>query len=501
VYIVIALLLVLLNAFFVLAEFALVKVRATKIEELSRKGDKKARLAKAFIKQLDAYLSATQLGITIASLGLGWVGEPAFARIIKPLLDLPGIWSSVVSHTLSLAVAFVIITFLHIIVGELAPKSLAIRRPEASALFAARPMKVFSYLFYPPLVVLNWSSNLILKAIGVAPASSDELAYSQEELRIILGRSQKKGEFSFNRLLFFENLIDLGGIKVADAMVPLEKARVLMEGAPWEKNLETIRESRFSRYPLLKVGTQEILGIVHIKDLILGSVRSGSPVDLLGIARRVITVPSTQPLEVALDKLQKGRGHMAIVTDSRGKPVGLITMEDILEELVGNIEDEFEREPRYSLADLIPPDGIILNIKGKRCEDVVPELLRTVSKDGLRCDPRKAIRACMEREAVVSTNIGKGVAIPHARLPELDRPVLLLGRSQEGIRFGSQTPEPVRLVFLLLTPLSHAHTQVKILARIAGIVQSRFVRERLLSAGTPQEVIEIVRSGDPHALS
>lgn len=500
-YIGIALLLVLLNAFFVLAEFALVKVRATKIEELSGRGDRRALLAKAFVARLDAYLSATQLGITIASLGLGWVGEPAFARVVRALIDLPGMWSSVVSHSLSLAIAFLVITFLHIIVGELAPKSLAIRRPLASALFVAWPMRVFYVLFYAPLAALNWLSNLILKAIGVEPVPPDELAYSQEELRIILGRTQKKGEISFNRLLFFENLIDFGAVRVVDAMVPMEKVRVLEQGAPWESSLGVIREGRYSRYLLLDPGRKEVLGIVHIKDIVLDQGQPSAGADLLRIARPAVKVPSSQPLEVVLDRLQKSRTHMAIVTDPKGKPLGIITMEDILEELVGNIEDEFEKEPRYSLADLIPARGVSLDLQGRRCEDVIPELVKGAARDGLGCDPGKAVRACLDREKVVSTNIGKGIAIPHARLPDLPRPVLLIGRSRDGVRFGPSTLEPVRLVFLLLTPSSQAHAQAKILARIAGIVQSRFIRERLFTAGSPEEVVEIVRSGDPHALS
>lgn len=500
VYIVIAILLVLLNAFFVLAEFAIVKVRETRIEELSKKGDKRAVLARSFIKQLDNYLSATQLGITIASLGLGWIGEPAFAAVIKPLLDMPGIWPSVVSHSVSLAVAFLVITFLHIIVGELAPKSLAIRKPEVSALLVAWPMRVFYILFYPPLIALNWASNLILRAIGIDVASQADLAYSQEELRIILSGSQKKGAFSFNRLLFFENLIDMDSTKVEHAMVPLNKARVLVEDAPWEENLETIRQSKFSRYPLVKARSMEIIGIVHVKDLVLDPDIPSSPDGLRKVVRPALKVPYTQSLETTLERLQKGSSHMAVVTDSRGRSIGIVTLEDIFEELVGDIEDEFEREPRYSLADFIPPNGILLDLKGGRCEDVVSELLRTVSKDGLGCDPSRAINACMKREEVISTNIGKGIAIPHARLPELKGPVLLIGRSRKGIIFGPDTLEPVRLVFLLLTPSSQAHSQAGILARIAGIVQSRFVRERLLSAGTPQEVAEIVRSGDPHAL-
>jgi hypothetical protein len=177
-------------------------------------------------------------------------------------------------------------------------------------------MRVFYILFYPPLIALNWASNLILRAIGIDVASPSDLAYSQEELRIILSKSQKKGAFSFNRLLFFENLIDMGSTKVEHAMVPLNRAKVLVEDAPWEENLETIRQSKFSRYPLVKAGGMEILGIVHVKDIVLNPDIQSSHDGLRKVVRPALKVPYTQSLETTLEELQKGSSHMAVVTDS-----------------------------------------------------------------------------------------------------------------------------------------------------------------------------------------
>ena len=225
-YLLIALLLVLLNGFFVLAEFALVKVRSSRIEELARQGSRRAMVVREMVAHLDKYLSATQLGITVASLGLGWLGEPAFAGLIEAIVTLPGWLSKAASASISIAASFLIITFLHIIVGELAPKSMAIRRSEQCALAIAYPMRWTYGLFYLPMLALNGVSNLLLRLFGLQVAHP-ELAHTEQELRILLFTAQTSGDFSLNRLLMLENIFDLGHQTVKDVMIPWARVQYL----------------------------------------------------------------------------------------------------------------------------------------------------------------------------------------------------------------------------------------------------------------------------------
>lgn len=343
-----ALFCVLLNGFFVAAEFAMVRVRATRLEELKRQGNRRATMSTEIISKLDPYLSATQLGITTASLALGWVGELAFAVWLEPLLEGMGIWSSVTAHTIALSFAFTIITFLHIVVGELAPKSLAIQKPESTMLFVAIPMKILYKVMYPVINGFNFFANLVIRFVGLKPASESELVHSEEELRMLLVHSQKSGIIPRKEQMMLERVFDFGDRNVHKIMVPRNEIIFLSTQKPLEENVKIARQLEHSRYPLCDQDVDHVIGMVHLKDLFFQLHEFGEVRDLNSLKREILYVPEGQPIRELMEEFQRRHVLMAIVVDEYGGTSGLVTLEDILEELVGEIQDEFDEEtPRY----------------------------------------------------------------------------------------------------------------------------------------------------------
>ena len=343
-YLILAFGLVLLNAFFVAAEFAIVKIRATRLETLARKGNVFAASAREAVEHLDAYLSATQLGITLASLGLGWVGEPAFAHLLEPALGSLGIVSEKAVHSISLATAFGVITILHIVLGELAPKSLAIQRTEAVVLSVSLPLRAFYYIFFPVLWLLNSASNGILRLFRIEPATGESLAHSEEELRMILTESHRMGELSGLKRRLLENIFNYTRRTAQEIMIPRAEIAYLSLARSWEENLQVIRNTEHTRYPLCTLSLDHVVGMVHVKDLYHHGEDLASSEDLLQRKRDVIFVPETTTLDDLQRQFQQKRLHMAVVVDEYGGTSGLVTLEDVLEELVGEIQDEFDRE-------------------------------------------------------------------------------------------------------------------------------------------------------------
>jgi CBS domain containing-hemolysin-like protein len=338
-------LLVLLNGFFVATEFALVKVRATQLEPFAARGHKRAKMALHLARHLDEYLSACQLGITLASLGLGWIGEPIFAELLAPVFKLFDVESEKLRHSLSFGIGFSVITFLHIVVGEMAPKSVAIRLAMPTALWIAFPMRWFYLAMYPFIWVLNQSALLLLRAVGLEPAHESEAVHSEDELRLVLGSSQKQlGASRFSRDLV-QNALDLRQRVARDVMRPRQELTVLDTQAPIPECLELAEKSRYSRFPLCDEGDPDrTRGVVHIKDMyaLRHTARVGA--DLLPAARKIIYVPETARLEKLLRLFLDRKLHLAIVVDEYGGTVGLVTLENIVEELVGQIQDEFDQE-------------------------------------------------------------------------------------------------------------------------------------------------------------
>ena len=489
-YLFVSALLIALNAFFVLAEFAAVRMRPSRVEELAARGNRQARIFQDVQGRLDEYLSVCQVGITFASIGLGFVGEPAFAQLIMQATGL----RTAAAHTLAITVAYIIVSGLHILFGELFPKSVAIRRTERSALSTALPLRFFRYLFYGPLVVLNRATLLLLRLCSLSPRVS-EIKHSEDELKILLAQSQDTGLMSFDRLLLLENVFDMGGIRVRDVMRAREGVRTLRCGAPWEETLKVVRDSRFSRFPLVEEGAARPVGIVHVKDLLYEGPERAAVADLRAIARPYLAVSEDALIEKVLGELRRQRGHLAVVYDQQGGWKGIVTLEDVVEEVVGSIEDEFEVEPAVYLADSVTPGRVVLGVRGRDIAEAVRSIFGRLPKDALTVKGDAALRAVIERERAMSTYLGKGLAVPHARLDALERPVVIVGRSETGIPIMGQN-EKAHLLFILLTPSGVPRTQVRLLARVCGLFESEYVTEHLREVGTPEEVVDVIRAGE-----
>ncbi|MFI5401709.1 MAG: CNNM domain-containing protein, partial [Planctomycetota bacterium] len=450
------------------------------------------------VSRLDDYLSATQLGITLASLGLGWIGEPAFARLFQRILDLPGWMSKAASHGASVTAAFLFITFLHILVGELAPKSIAIQHAERSAIYSARPLTWFYRIFGIPLALMNGACRALLRLLRIRPASEAELTYTEEELRSILGASQERGGFSFHHLLLLENAFDFGELRLRDVMVPLEQIACLDASKPWPENAAVIAQRRLSRYPLRDGPRGRMIGLVHVKTILIDLLMGRTP-DLRRDALKIPRAPQDMLLEAALRRLQKSGEHMGIVVDQKGTEVGMFTLEDIVEELIGDIHDEFEPAREVSIADLVRPDTILLDPPVLTRKELIDALVRR-AYHALKADPAPAIDAVLRREKAVPSSVGGSVAVPHARVPGLMAAVGAFARLKEGLEWQAPDGRSSRIVFLFLVPdEAAAGTLSRLLRRTGGLMDSDYLRGRLLEAASPEEVHEILRIGETSA--
>ncbi len=337
--------LVFLNAFFVAAEFAIVKAPAARISVLARAGRRRARIARYVIARTDAYLTACQVGITLASLALGWIGEPFVARLLEPFFRLVGIESENVLHTSSFIAGFATITFLHIVFGEQAPKSFAIRRSFAVALNAALPLRIFHALFFPLIVLTNGASLLTLRLVGVTSAETAEHILTEAEIRAMLSRSTEIGHLTRPQTRMMERVLDFHGTEAHQVMVPrTDVAFLSVESGP-EENLRVAEAHGHTRFPLCEGGVDRVIGFVHTKDL-FRAVResSGRPVDVRKLRRDILFFPEHTPLPTILEEFRRRKVHLGIVLDEFGGTLGMLTLEDVIEELVGEIQDEFDRE-------------------------------------------------------------------------------------------------------------------------------------------------------------
>jgi CBS domain containing-hemolysin-like protein len=342
--------LVLLNGFFVAAEFAIVKVRGTQLELLSGKGTRRVKIAQHVTSHLDLYLSACQLGITMTSLGLGWLGEPFVAELIIPLLAPLGVTESALLHTIAFAVAFSIITYLHIVLGEQAPKWYAIQYPRRSALFVARPLHLFTRVLRPFIWLLNASAKGFLRLLGIQPHLEAEGVQSEEELRIVLSRGKILSGLGKAISL---RAMELHDRTVREVMVPRTGVVFLSTERTLEENIATALENQFTRYPLCERDVDNVVGMIHLKDLFRLKGRQGAGAELLAIKREMLFVPESMPLERILTTFLAKRVLMAMAVDEYGGTAGLVTLENVLEEVVGEIRDEFDEEaaPFHKVSD------------------------------------------------------------------------------------------------------------------------------------------------------
>ncbi len=347
-YLLLALGLLLINGFFVAAEFALVKIRVSRLEDLARRGNFFAKTALHVTNNIENYLSLTQLGITVGSLGLGWIGEPAVAAVLRPVLDpilgQMGFESEAAVHSVAFGVAFAIVTFVTIVLGELAPKMMAIHHAETITLWTAIPLRTLRILLYPGLWLLNSSSNGLLRLLGLDAESRESFGHSEEELRIILAESARLGKVSKSKRRLLENVFSYSGKTVKEVMIPRAEIVYVSLARTWPENLQILRSSLHTRYPLCTLGLEHVIGMVHIKDLFEQEVEITSSEDLLPRKREMLFVPESSAIEELQRQFQQKRMHMAVVVDEYGGTAGIVTLEDLLEELVGEIQDEFDRE-------------------------------------------------------------------------------------------------------------------------------------------------------------
>ncbi|HLI28304.1 MAG TPA: hemolysin family protein [Chloroflexota bacterium] len=377
------LLLVLANGFFVASEFALVSVRRSRIEQLVAEGHPLAPAVQRALQRLNLYIAATQLGITMASLGLGWAGEPALAQLIEPwvarLPFLPPESRAVATHTAAATIAFAAITTLHIVLGELAPKSLALQRAEAMALFVVRPLTLFLFVFRLPIYLLSSLGTLVVRALGLHPATGEELVHSADELRLLVIGSREAGVLDETEAEIVSRVLGFAELTVREVMVPRTEIQALPATATWREVLHLAATSGHSRFPVYDGDLDQLVGVLHVKDLfkLLEQCNPPEPFDLRRLVRSVPIVPDSLPVDSLLVQLQREQRSIAMVVDEFGGIAGLVTLQDVLQRIVGQLGDEFEpAQPK-----IVPqPDGSLLVDGLARIEDVAHQC-------GLRVPP------------------------------------------------------------------------------------------------------------------
>jgi len=347
--------LVLANAFFVAAEFALVGARRTRLDEMARSGDRKARLAQRAVQSLDRYISATQLGITLASLGLGWIGEPALAELIRNGFSwLPGALATAMTHTVAATIAFILITVLHIILGELVPKALALLYPEHISAWVAIPLMGFAWVMAGPIAVLNGTANRLLRLLGISPPGEHERLHSPEEIRMLVEQSTEGGSLLQQDARLLEGVFEFSEKTAQEVMTPRTQMIALEADLTTEQAADEVAVARRSRYPVYSESLDEIIGVVHAKD-VLTALRAKPGSRVRDIMRPPLFVPGTREVEDVLADMKRLKTHLAVVLDEYGGTAGLVTMEDLLEEIVGPIYDEHDRQERGQQADEAVP--------------------------------------------------------------------------------------------------------------------------------------------------
>jgi CBS domain containing-hemolysin-like protein len=332
---------VLLNGFFVATEYAIVKVRFTQIEPLVKRGNRRAKIAKEILSHMNMYLSATQLGVTMTSLALGWIGQPLAAKMLSPLFHLLGIAQPSMVQAVSFGVAFSLITAIHIIVGEQAPKFLAIQKAAPVILTVSYPFRLFYIMFRPIIILLNTASSALLRAAGLRATLSKDVEHSEEELRLIL--AQDRNASTLSRMIVLRAM-DFRQKLARHAMIPRTGIVALSADAPWQENLKIIRANKYSRFPVFKEGIDNIVGIVYTKDIFKQDLHHQAGFTLQSVLHDAVFLPETASLEHVLSTILQKKVHMIVLADEYGGTAGLITLENVLEELVGNIQDEYDRE-------------------------------------------------------------------------------------------------------------------------------------------------------------
>lgn len=332
------------NGFFVAAEFAMVSVRKTRITQLTNEGNFSAKVALEALKDLDKFIAAVQLGVTISSIGLGWVGEATLVRMIQPIFDfLPDSFQIAASHTVSVAIAFALITVLHVVIGELMPKSVALQYPEKTSLIIALPMQLITKLFAPFIYILNGFGNFLLRLMKIPTAPTSHLAHSIEELNMLINASYNEGVLNETEREMLHNVFKFSDLSAKQVMIPRTDMACISSDITFEEFNKLAIETQYTRYPVYEDNLDHISGIVHIKDLYGLSLKK-EEFSIEKLLRPVLLVPETMTMDNLVREFKKRQGQMAIVVDEFGGTAGLITLEDVLEEIFGEVQDEFDEE-------------------------------------------------------------------------------------------------------------------------------------------------------------
>jgi CBS domain containing-hemolysin-like protein len=483
------------NALFVLMEFALVRVRPSRIEVLARKGGLRAVAVQGVLVRLDDYLAACQVGITILSLTLGYIGEPAIARAVEASLgDWTGRLPPVVFHGRVFTLSIGVLSWFHIVLGELVPRTLGIQFAEAVALWGVLPLKAFAAFLEWPVRFLSASSKGILRLFRVKPAAEADHSVTVDEMRVLLGETQERGAMPLERLILLENLFDFGAAKAADAMRPRERIVYLSLARPWAENLALIREKRYSRYPLCEGDLDSAIGYVHVKDLVLQDV--GAEPDLKKLRRDLYEVSAGDSLEKLLKTMPDRGAHLAVARDALSRITGLITLEDIFEELVGEVRDEFEKVKGLVTGEMFSSAAVDANLPTTERRATIRHLMDKLKAVHAELDADTAFAAVWERELKFASAVGHGVLVPHARLPGLKTPMIAVGRFAKAPPLPTPDGAPLRLVFLILTPLETPTMQLKVLQRIASLITNETLRRKILRAKTDEALLVLLRTAD-----
>ena len=349
------------NGFFVASEFAMVKVRKTRIEQLVNEGNFNAKIALEAIKDLDKFIAAVQLGVTISSIGLGWVGEGTLARIIEPIFAfLPGISQNVATHTVSVSLSFALITFLHVVIGELIPKSIALEYPEQTSLVIARPMQAISFVFTPFIWLLNGFGNSLLNLFHVPHKHKASLVHSTEELDMLVNASYNGGVLNETEKDILHNVFKFSDLTAKQVMVPRTDMVCISDDISLDELNKIAAETQYTRYPVYDSDIDHITGLIHVKDLFALSVKD-EVCPIKKLQREVMLVPETITMDNLVLEFKKRKGQMAIVIDEFGGTSGLITLEDVLEEIFGEVQDEFDEEEEICDIIEVEPNHYIAN--------------------------------------------------------------------------------------------------------------------------------------------
>jgi CBS domain containing-hemolysin-like protein/mannitol/fructose-specific phosphotransferase system IIA component (Ntr-type) len=488
-------LLVCVNALFVLMEFALMRVRPARVEVLARAGSARAAAVQDVLSRLDEYIAAMQVCLASIAIALGAVAEPdVMAAVSVVLTRWVGVLPAASIRAISFAAAVAALAVVQLLFAEMAPRAIAANYAEPIALVGARPLKVLAWFLRVPIRLTTAASRGMLALFGVKRPSEVDQTVGVDEMRVLLGEAQEKGRLPLERLLLLENLFDFGAAKAGEAMRPRERIAYLSLAKPWAENLAVIRDKRFTRYPLCELGIDTVVGCIHLKDLILTD--AGPEPDLRLLRRDLLETTEAEPLERLVKTMPDKGAHMALVRDAGGRVVGVLTLEDIFEEIVGEIKDEFSRPRDWADGLLFTRAAVDANLLPGERGAAIARLLERLKALRPELDAKAAFDAVWGRELKFASAVGHGVLVPHARLPGLPEPMIAVGRYAKPPAVTTPDGVPIRLVFLILTPAETPVAQLKILQRIASLVTNETLRRRLWRVRTDESLLELLRTAD-----